>query len=171
MKTHTIHLAAGCFWGAQRYLQLIEGVISTRVGFANGNTDNPTYEEVYTDTTGYAEAVELTFDPSIVSLKFLLQMYFKAIDPTSLNKQGEDEGTRYRTGIYYSDEQDLNTITEVIVAEQANYDEEFQVEVAPLKNFFAADEYHQNYLVKNPTGYCHLPVALFELAKKAKESR
>lgn len=171
MKTHTIHLAAGCFWGAQRYLQLIDGVISTRVGFANGNTDNPTYEEVYTDTTGYAEAVELTFDPSIVSLKFLLQMYFKAIDPTSLNKQGEDEGTRYRTGIYYSDEQDLNTITEVIVAEQANYDEEFQVEVAPLKNFFAADEYHQNYLVKNPTGYCHLPVALFELAKKAKESR
>lgn len=171
MKTHTIHLAAGCFWGAQRYLQLIEGVIYTRVGFANGNTDNPTYEEVYTDTTGYAEAVELTFDPSIVSLKFLLQMYFKAIDPTSLNKQGEDEGTRYRTGIYYSDEQDLNTITEVIVAEQANYDEEFQVEVAPLKNFFAADEYHQNYLVKNPTGYCHLPVALFELAKKAKESR
>lgn len=171
MKTHTIHLAAGCFWGAQRYLQLIDGVISTRVGFANGNTDNPTYEEVYTDTTGYAEAVELTFDPSIVSLKFLLQMYFKAIDPTSLNKQGEDEGTRYRTGIYYSDEQDLNTITEVIVAEQANYDEEFQVEVAPLKKFFAADEYHQNYLVKNPTGYCHLPVALFELAKKAKESR
>lgn len=171
MKTHTIHLAAGCFWGAQRYLQLIDGVISTRVGFANGNTDNPTYEEVYTDTTGYAEAVELTFDPSIVSLKFLLQMYFKAIDPTSLNKQGEDEGTRYRTGIYYSDEQYLNTITEVIVAEQANYDEEFQVEVAPLKNFFAADEYHQNYLVKNPTGYCHLPVALFELAKKAKESR
>lgn len=171
MKTHTIHLAAGCFWGAQRYLQLIDGVISTHVGFANGNTDNPTYEEVYTDTTGYAEAVELTFDPSIVSLKFLLQMYFKAIDPTSLNKQGEDEGTRYRTGIYYSDEQDLNTITEVIVAEQANYDEEFQVEVAPLKNFFAADEYHQNYLVKNPTGYCHLPVALFELAKKAKESR
>lgn len=171
MTQKTIYLAAGCFWGAQRYLQLIEGVLETEVGFANGNTDNPTYEEVYTDATGYAEAVRLVYDADVVGLRFLLEMYFKAIDPTSLNQQGEDQGTRYRTGIYYTDEADLAIIRQVVDEESKKYGQPIVVEVEPMRNFFAADERHQNYLVKNPTGYCHLPVALFELAKKAKPQR
>lgn len=164
-----IYLAAGCFWGAEKYLKLIEGVTFTEVGFANGNTENPTYKEVYTDQTGYAETVHLRYDPRVVSLRFLLEMYFKAIDPTSLNKQGEDEGTRYRTGIYYSDHSDRPIIEEVMAAEAKKYGMPLQVEVEPLRNFYAADEYHQDYLDKNPSGYCHLPVALFELARNAKD--
>ena len=166
-----IYLAAGCFWGAGKYLKLIEGVTFTEVGFANGNTENPTYKEVYTDQTGYAETVHLRYNPSIVSLRFLLEMYFKAIDPTSLNKQGEDEGTRYRTGIYYSDSADRTVIDEVVAEEAKKYGLPLCVEVEPLRNFYPADEYHQDYLDKNPTGYCHLPVALFELAKKAKDTK
>ena len=166
-----IYLAAGCFWGAEKYLKLIEGVTFTEVGFANGNTENPTYKEVYTDQTGYAETVHLRYNPSIVSLRFLLEMYFKAIDPTSLNKQGEDEGTRYRTGIYYSDYADRTVIDEVVAEEAKKYGLPLCVEVEPLRNFYPADEYHQDYLDKNPTGYCHLPVALFELAKKAKDTK
>lgn len=166
-----IYLAAGCFWGAEKYLKLIEGVTFTEVGFANGNTENPTYKEVYTDQTGYAETVHLRYNPSIVSLRFLLEMYFKAIDPTSLNKQGEDEGTRYRTGIYYSDSADRTVIDEVVAEEAKKYGLPLCVEVEPLHNFYPADEYHQDYLDKNPSGYCHLPVALFELAKKAKDTK
>ena len=166
-----IYLAAGCFWGAEKYLKLIEGVTFTEVGFANGNTENPTYKEVYTDQTGYAETVHLRYNPSIVSLRFLLEMYFKAIDPTSLNKQGEDEGTRYRTGIYYSDSTDRTVIDEVVAEEAKKYGSPLCVEVEPLRNFYPADEYHQDYLDKNPSGYCHLPVALFELAKKAKDTK
>ena len=164
-----IHLAAGCFWGAEKYLKLIEGVTFTEVGFANGNTDNPTYKEVYTDQTGYAETVHLRYNPAVVSLRFLLEMYFKAIDPTSLNKQGEDEGTRYRTGIYYNDPADRTIIDEVVSEEAKKYGLPLCVEVEPLRNFYPAEEYHQDYLDKNPNGYCHLPVALFELAKNAKD--
>ena len=166
-----IYLAAGCFWGAEKYLKLIEGVTFTEVGFANGNTENPTYKEVYTDQTGYAETVHLRYNPSVVSLRFLLEMYFKAIDPTSLNKQGEDEGTRYRTGIYYTDPTDRTVIDEVVAEEAKKYGLPLCVEVEPLRNFYPADEYHQDYLDKNPSGYCHLPVALFELAKKAKDTK
>lgn len=164
-----IFLAAGCFWGAEKYLKLIEGVTFTEVGFANGNTDNPTYKEVYTDQTGYAETVHLRYNPTIVSLRFLLEMYFKAIDPTSLNKQGEDEGTRYRTGIYYNAPADLPIVDNVVAEEAKKYGLPLQVEVEPLRNFYPADEYHQDYLDKNPSGYCHLPTALFELARKAKD--
>ena len=166
-----IYLAAGCFWGAEKYLKLIEGVTFTEVGFANGNTENPTYKEVYTDQTGYAETVHLRYNPSIVSLRFLLEMYFKAIDPTSLNKQGEDEGTRYRTGIYYSDSTDRTVIDEVVAEEAKKYGLPLCVEVEPLRNFYPAYEYHQYYLDNNPSGYCHLPVVLFELAKKAKDTK
>ena len=102
-----IYLAGGCFWGTEHYFKQIEGVVETSVGFANGHTDSPTYQEVYTDTTGYAETVHVKYNPAVVSLEFLLQMFFKAIDPTSLNKQGHDEGTRYRTGVYYSNPEDL----------------------------------------------------------------
>ncbi|MBR3477602.1 MAG: peptide-methionine (S)-S-oxide reductase MsrA [Bacteroidaceae bacterium] len=168
-KTKDIYLAGGCFWGTEHYFKQIEGVEATEVGFANGHTPNPSYEEVYTDTTGYAETVHVSYNPDVVSLRFLLQMFFKAIDPTSLNRQGHDEGTRYRTGIYYTDPADLPVIKEVYAKEQQDYQQPFVVEQQPLDNFYRAEEYHQDYLDKNPTGYCHLPLSLFQFAKHAKE--
>lgn len=167
----TIYLAAGCFWGAEHYLKLIRGIIHTEVGFANGHTDNPTYKQVYTDTTGYAEAVRVDYDPELISLKLLIDLYFKAIDPTSLNQQGEDRGTRYRTGIYYTDPSELDTIKSVVDDVAQHYDRPLVVEVEPLRNFYPAEEYHQDYLDKNPDGYCHLPLALFEFAKKANQEK
>ena len=163
-----IYLAAGCFWGAEHYLKQIEGITFTQVGFANGNTDNPTYEQVYTDQTGYAETVLVEYDSYIIPLRTIIRLYFKAIDPTSLNRQGEDSGTRYRTGIYYTSKSDLPVVQEVMALEAKKYNAPLQVEVAPLKNFFSADEYHQDYLDKNPTGYCHLPIELFAYAKRYK---
>lgn len=163
-----ITLAAGCFWGAQHYIKQVEGIVATEVGFANGNTKNPTYKEVYTDTTGYAEAVKIKYDTNKISLRTILRLYFMAIDPTSLNKQGEDTGTRYRTGIYYSEKADLPIINEYVAEEAQKYDKPICVEIEPLKNFYAADEYHQNYLDKNPNGYCHLPVELFKFSKNYK---
>lgn len=166
-----IYLAGGCFWGTEHYFKQIKGVEHTEVGFANGQTENPTYQEVYTDTTGYAETVRIVYDDTIVDLKFLLQMFMKAIDPTSLNKQGGDEGTRYRTGIYFKDKADLPIIVHVLEEEQRQYVDPIVVEIEPLKNFYPAEEYHQDYLDKNPTGYCHLPKALFEFARQAKQQR
>lgn len=164
-----IYLAGGCFWGTEHFFKQIEGVIETEVGFANGNTENPTYKEVYTDETGYAETVHVKYNPEVVSLNFLLQMFFKAIDPTSLNKQGHDEGTRYRTGIYYTNNDDICIIEKALNDEQKKYEQPLVVENLPLKNFYTAEEYHQDYLDKNPDGYCHLPLSLFEFARKAKE--
>ena len=157
-----LYLAAGCFWGAEHFFKQIQGVVFTEVGFANGRTDNPTYEQVYTDTTGHAETVHLRYNPLQVSLPFLLEMYFKAIDPTSLNRQGEDRGTRYRTGIYYPHPDDLPFIRLAMAQEAPRHGLPLQVEVLPLQCFFRAEDYHQDYLDNNPTGYCHLPVALFD---------
>jgi peptide methionine sulfoxide reductase msrA/msrB len=171
MKTKDIYLAGGCFWGTEHYFKQVEGVVETEVGFANGHTENPTYEEVYTDETGYAETVHVKYNPEVVSLRFLLQLYFKAIDPVSLNKQGHDEGTRYRTGIYYTESADLPVVNEVFDEVQRHYDQPLAVERQPLERFFTADEYHQDYLEKNPTGYCHLPLSLFQFAKAAKEKK
>ena len=114
-----IYIAGGCFWGTEHFFKQIDGVVETEVGFANGQTDKPTYEQVYTDTTGYAETVHVTYDSDKVGLDFLLRMFFAAIDPTSLNKQGHDEGTRYRTGIYYTDAADLPTIEQIFAEEQS----------------------------------------------------
>lgn len=166
-----IYLAGGCFWGTEHYFKQIEGVVNTEVGFANGHTENPSYEEVYTDTTGFAETVRVTYNPEVVSLEFLLQMYFKAIDPTSLNKQGHDEGTRYRTGIYYTHDEDLPIIEKVFAHVQKNFQQPLVVEKQPLENFYAAEAYHQDYLEKNPTGYCHLPLSLFEFARQSKAKK
>ena len=163
-----IYLAGGCFWGAEHFFKQIEGVAFTEVGFANGNTPDPTYKEVYTDTTGYAETVHIRFDNEKVGLKFLLRMFFKAIDPTSLNKQGEDEGTRYRTGIYYVDPADIPAIRAVFDEVQRTLAAPVVVEVEPLRNFFRAEDYHQDYLDKNPDGYCHLPLELFRFAREVK---
>lgn len=163
-----IYLAGGCFWGMEHYMKQILGVEETEVGFANGHTQRPTYKEVYTDTTGHAETVRVVYDDEIVDLDFLLELFFYAIDPTSLNRQGEDEGTRYRTGIYYTDEADRVIIDASMERERLRHEEPVVVEVEPLRAFYAAEEYHQDYLDKNPAGYCHLPLSMFEFARKAR---
>ena len=164
-----IYFAGGCFWGTEHFFKQIQGVTNTEVGFANGNTDHPTYKEVYTDTTGYAETVHVVYDEHIADLEFLLNMFFKAIDPTSLNRQGHDEGTRYRTGVYYTDESDLPLIRTVFAQQQKLLSHPIVVEVEPLRNFYAAEDYHQDYLDKNPDGYCHLPLELFAFARQARK--
>jgi len=167
-----IYLAGGCFWGTEHYFKQVEGVIATEVGFANGHTDSPTYKEVYTDMTGHAETVHIQFDEQTVSLEFLLNLYFMAIDPTSLNQQGHDVGTRYRTGIYYTDDADLPLISKVMAEQQAKVGiQPIAVEVEPLRCFFTAEDYHQDYLEKNPDGYCHLPTELFAMARQARMNR
>ena len=168
--TKEIYLAGGCFWGTEHFFKQIDGVVDTEVGFANGHTENPTYKEVYTDETGYAETVRVRYNPEVVSLEFLFRMFFKAIDPVSLNKQGHDEGTRYRTGIYYTDVADVPVIDKVFAEVQQHYDQPLVVEKQPLERFFSAEEYHQDYLDKNPAGYCHLPPSLFEFARRAKDN-
>ena len=163
-----IYLAGGCFWGTEHYFKMISGVVETEVGYANGITDNPTYKDVCTDKTQYAETVRIVYDPKRVGLRFLLRMFFKAIDPVSINRQGHDVGTQYRTGIYYTDPSDLPIVEEVWQEEQALEEEPLAVEKLPLVNFHPAEEYHQDYLDKNPDGYCHLPIELFKFAKEAK---
>ena len=166
-----IFLAGGCFWGIEHYFKQIEGVVDTEVGYANGHMENPTYQDVCTDRTGFAETVHVTYDPSKVSLRFLLEMYFKAIDPTSINRQGNDHGTQYRTGVYYTDKDDEPVIRDAFEEKQTQLQGRLAVENLPLKNFYKAEEYHQDYLDRNPHGYCHLPQSLFEFARKAKMKR
>ncbi len=163
--TRRIFLAGGCFWGAEHYFKMIEGVAGTEVGYANSIKENPTYQEVCSGTILAAETVMVEYDPSKISLEFLLDMYFHAIDPTSVNRQGHDVGLQYRTGIYYTDVVDLETINRVMAEQQAKIEGKIVVEVMPLKNFYTAEDYHQDYLEKNPDGYCHLPLELFEFAK------
>ena len=167
-----VYFAGGCFWGTEHYFKQIEGVVFTETGFANGRADlpSPTYEQVYTDTTGYAETVHVVYDETRVSLRFLVSMFFAAIDPLSVNRQGHDIGTRYRTGVYYTSEQQADEIREVFAEEQSKYAEELAVELLPLSCFYPADEYHQDYLDKHPDGYCHLPLSLFTWAKQQKPS-
>lgn len=157
-----IYLAGGCFWGVEAYMEKIPGVFDVTSGYANGNTLNPTYEEVIYSGTGHAETVHVTYDASKVDLTTLLIYYFKVIDPTSLNKQGNDRGTQYRTGIYYTNEEDLKAIQTVMTEEQKKYNKAFVVEVMPLENYALAEDYHQDYLAKNPNGYCHIDLSLAE---------
>ena len=161
-----IYLAGGCFWGTEHYLKQIRGVVSTEVGYANGNGENPSYEEVYTDATGFVECVKVVYDPAVLALEKIVELYFHSIDPLSLNKQGNDIGTRYRTGIYYTDPSDRATIEEVYRAVESKVGGEIVVEFEPLRNFYTAEEYHQDYLDKHPAGYCHIPQSLIEAAKK-----
>lgn len=155
-KTSEIYLAGGCFWGTEHFLKQIRGVKHTEVGYANGNTASPTYKEVCTDKTGFAETVKVVYNPQEVSLELLLNLYFQTIDPTSINRQGHDQGTQYRTGIYYTDKADLTIIQNAVCELAKEYSRPLALEVEPLKNFYNAEEYHQNYLDKNPDGYCHL---------------
>jgi methionine-S-sulfoxide reductase len=164
-----IYLAGGCFWGVEKYFSLIKGVKSTEVGYANGNTENPTYQDVCKNNTGHAETVKVTYDKTEVTLEFILGMYYDVIDPTSVNKQGGDEGVQYRTGIYFTDDEDGKIIKDSVNELSNKYDEPIVIEILPLENFYLAEEYHQDYLDKNPTGYCHIGAHKFDKAKKTNE--
>ncbi|MDR2505332.1 MAG: peptide-methionine (S)-S-oxide reductase MsrA [Oscillospiraceae bacterium] len=160
----TIHLAGGCFWGTEKYLGLIRGVILTRVGYANGTTENPTYEDVCRHGTGHAETVEAVYDAEILPLPQLLERFFLAIDPTAKDKQGHDVGSQYRTGVYWSSDEDEPIIAAALRTLQARRDAPIVVENEPLRCFYPAEDYHQKYLRKNPRGYCHIGQNLLDCA-------
>lgn len=157
----TIYLAGGCFWGTAHLFSLVNGVNSTVAGYANSITPDPTYQEICTGQTGAAETVQVVYDDAEVGLSELLYIYFRSINPTVLNRQGNDVGTQYRTGIYYTDSVDLPVIEAVVATVQRRYANPVVVEVKPLENFYPAELYHQDYLYKNPGGYCHVDPALF----------
>lgn len=151
-----IYFAGGCFWGVEEYFDRIYGVADATSGYANGTGEDPTYEEVIFNDTGFAETVEVTYDPARVSLTELTEYFFDVIDPTTLNRQGNDKGDQYRTGIYYTDDEEEDVINEQVKLEQEKYDDPIVTEVLPLENYYLAEEEHQDYMKKNPDGYCHI---------------
>ena len=161
---NVIYLAGGCFWGMEKLMQSIPGVISAVSGYANGSGEaDANYQTVCTGSTGFRETVKVEYDPEKVSLDALLLAYFYVIDPTVENRQGNDVGSQYQTGVYYADDLAKDAVERIAAIESARA-ENFAVEIGPLKNFFPAEEYHQDYLDKNPNGYCHIPfeeIALF----------
>lgn len=162
-----IYVAGGCFWGVEAFFKLIPGIKNTRVGYANSIKVDPTYEEVCSGVTNAVEAVELLYNPKVITLKEIVAFLFRIIDPTSKNKQGGDIGTQYRTGIYFSEEADGFLIAEEYKRYTKNYDRPIVTEILPLQNFYDAEHYHQDYLSKNPGGYCH--VNLFELKESERK--
>lgn len=160
-----IYFAGGCFWGTEHYLRQFEGVTETLTGYANGFIPDPVYEQVYTDKTGYVECVKVLYDPEIISLSTLCRLFFRSIDPLLKDRQGNDIGTRYRTGIYWTDDEDRTVVEEVYKEIQARHSSPLMVEKCRLKCFFPAEDYHQDYLLKNPDGYCHLSPAELRFAR------
>ena len=158
----TIYLAGGCFWGMQKFFDQFQGVVSTEVGYANGPDRAPSYREVC-QNSGHVETVRIDYDESRLSLPRLLELYFLVIDPLSLNKQGGDEGIQYRTGVYYTDPDQLPALRDAFEKEAAKVGAPLVVELLPLENFFPAEGYHQKYLDKNPGGYCHIPQKMMHL--------
>ncbi|WP_160678179.1 peptide-methionine (S)-S-oxide reductase MsrA [Clostridium sp. C8-1-8] len=151
-----IVFAGGCFWGVEEFMSRIKGVKETKVGYANGEKISPSYEEVCTGTTGHAEACYVKYDESLVTLDQILEEFWSIVEPTVLNRQGNDIGHQYRTGIYYINDEDKEVILKSRDNNQKNYDKPIVTEIEPLKCFYDAEEYHQKYLKKNPGGYCHI---------------
>jgi methionine-S-sulfoxide reductase len=160
----TIYVAGGCFWGLEKYIGLVNGVVATEAGYANGANASATYG----DGSGYAEAVKVVYDPAVAPLPFLLDLFYDAIEPTSVNRQGNDVGTEYRTGIYYTDPGDEAVIDRSLARLQRQYSDPIAVESGPLTTYTRAEDYHQDYLEKNPGGYCHIAQKLFDAAAAAR---
>ncbi len=160
----TIYFAGGCFWGIEHMMSLVPGVKEAESGYANGTTENPDYRSVSAGDTGHRETVKVSYDPALVTLEELTGLFFSAIDPTVENRQGNDIGSQYQTGIYYEDEADGEIIRALAEQEKQKHSA-FMVEITPLTSFWKAEDYHQDYLVKNPGGYCHIGPAVFERAK------
>lgn len=162
----TIYLAGGCFWGTAHLFSLVPGVIESTAGYANSIVENPTYQQVCSGATHAAETVCVAYDDEFVGLTDLLSLFFRSIDPLSVNRQGGDVGTQYRTGIYYTDNADIQPIEAQLATLQRRHAEPLAIEFKALENFYPAEEYHQQYLEKNPGGYCHINPALFKEAKQ-----
>ena len=160
---NVIYFAGGCFWGLEQLMQSIPGVIDAQSGYANGTgAEDANYEAVCRKDTGFRETVRVEYDPEQVSLDALLLAYFYVIDPTVENRQGNDIGTQYQTGVYYTNDKARETVERIAELERSR-SEKFVVEIGPLLNYYPAEEYHQDYLVKNPYGYCHIPWEEMEL--------
>ena len=151
-----IYFAGGCFWGVEEYFSRVPGVHDVTAGYANGSIEKPTYGKVSSGKTGYTEAVHIRYDPQTISLKTLTEQFFKIINPISVNRQGNDIGSQYRTGMYYVNDEDRAVLESVMRDVQKRYTKPLAVELMPLKNYYLAEEYHQDYLKKNPGGYCHI---------------
>ena len=167
MNLRTIYLAGGCYWGVEKYMGNIAGVERTEVGFANGHLDAPAYTQVKQGDTGHAETVRVAYDAEVLPLDKLLRLFFRIIDPTSFEKQGEDVGNQYRTGVYWVDAADEAVVRAEMEKLQAAYAAPLAVEACPLDCFYPAEEYHQKYLDKNPGGYCHVPWEEIDWVKTA----
>lgn len=166
-KPNEIYFAGGCFWGTEHFFKQVRGVTNTTTGYANGNLKNPSYEDVVSGDTGFAETVKVTYDPEVVDLGLLIDLYFKTIDPTTLNKQGNDVGTQYRTGIFFNNKKDEKLVKEKLSALEKQYKKKIVIEAESIRNFYDAENYHQDYLTKNPGGYCHITPNMFEIARNA----
>jgi methionine-S-sulfoxide reductase len=157
-----IVIGGGCFWGVEEYYRRLKGIEATRVGYAQGVTENPSYQDVCTGKTKHAEVVELIYDENVITLTKILEHLFRFIDPTSLNKQGHDIGTQYRVGVYYEDSDDEPLIKAYIASRQPEYKSPIVLEVHQTGIFYDAETYHQKYLIKNPSGYCHVNMNLIK---------
>lgn len=155
----TIYIAGGCFWGVEMYYKSLKGVIDTEVGYANGDKENPSYEDVKHHLASHAETLKLVYDSNIISLEKILEHFLRFVDPYSVDKQGEDVGHQYRSGIYYVDNNDKDIIKKYF---DDNLNPDYKIEILPLENFYNAEEYHQDYLDKNPNGYCHVNLKLIK---------
>lgn len=159
----TIYLAGGCFWGIDAYFSKINGVVSTEVGYANGSVENPTYQLVCTGTSEYAETLKLCYDDEKLPLEDVVLHFLRIVDPCSLNKQGNDRGTQYRCGIYSRDEKVLEAVKGIIEQRKHDYKNPIVLEIEKLKCYYKAEEYHQDYLSKNPNGYCHINIDVADI--------
>lgn len=155
MNIDVIYLAGGCFWGLEAYFRRIPGVVDVISGYANGNTDAPSYEDVC-HGSGHVETVKVTYDTDSISLSHILQYFLRVVDPFSVNRQGNDVGIQYRSGVYYTSPEQEAVIRKTLQKAESHYKQPFAIEILPLQSFYEAEDYHQQYLDKNPGGYCHI---------------
>ena len=158
-----IYLAGGCFWGVEAYYQLLDGITYTNVGYANGSKENPTYEEVCSGVYKHVEAVKIKYDTNIISLEKILEHFLRFVNPYSLNRQGNDIGVQYRSGIYFTNQDDFLIIKNYL---EKQVGKTHKIEILPLDNYYEAEKYHQSYLIKNPSGYCHVNLNLVKPNEK-----
>jgi peptide-methionine (S)-S-oxide reductase len=162
MSDNVITLGGGCFWCLETAFNTVDGVVSAYSGYSNGHAENPSYEAVCSGNTGHTEVVQVTFDPERLSLRQVLEIFFALHDPTQLNRQGNDVGTQYRSGIYYHNDEQLHAAKDIIkeIEDTEIWPNPVVTEVLPLENYYQAEDYHQDYFTNNPQNqYCNMVVA------------
>lgn len=163
IQYETATFAGGCFWGLEHYFQQLPGVVQVRSGYTGGSLPNPSYEQVCTGKTGHAEAIEILFDPKQISYATLLKHFWRIHDPYSLNRQGNDIGTQYRSAVFYHSPEQKKTLEDSLSQLSKKTKKKIVTQIASATTFYAAEDYHQNYLVKNPGGYCHIDMGLLKI--------